>query len=395
MPDGVISNLGLTAGAGLYANTGIVANTALTTSISSYESTPLMANLLAAIGNASGISANTKVAMAQIGANVDGNYFPALGDAVPSNVALSAGNVVVLDPESGSPIGNVPAPSVMTQLLTANTATYLGNGNFRVFAQGFQTALGWISVTNQVINSLANASDYLGPTFTTMDDLITGDLAQVNLAFPAFAQDLTAAGVLIDLGNLDALGTPAALLQQISKQGNMINGTLPAVRDALLSAGLTDQDISDLVNDNRQGLLNPNGLTDNQFDRLQKLAYPALCTITGADLEDALTILAVTTPNINALCELLDPIKIFPNSFASLTLPTPSGPILIYDQDGSVNSDVEPVLNSGSVTPKGCNDLAKIVPPDQAAANRALQVALQQVKGIETLTLPQLAESLR
>lgn len=395
MPDGVVSNLGLTAGAGLYANTGIVANTALTTSISSYESTPLMANLLAAIDNASGITANTKVAMAQIGANVDGNYFPALGDAVPSNVALSAGNVTVFDPDSGSPIGNVPAPSIVTELLTANTATYLGNGNFRIFAQGFQTALGFISVTNQVINSLANASDYLGPTFTTMDDLISGDLAQVNLAFPAFAQDIEAAGVLIDLGNLDALGTPAALLQQISGAGNMVNGTLPALREALLDAGLTDQNIADLVSNNRQNIFNPNGLTDNQFDRLQKLAYPALCNIIGADLQDALNILGVTIPNIDALCELLDPVKIFPNSFISLTLPTPSGLILIYNQDGSINSDIEPVLNSGSVVPKGCDDLAKIIPRDQAVANRALQVALQQVKGIETLTLPQLAASLR
>jgi hypothetical protein len=91
----------------------------------------------------------------------------------------------------------------------------------------------------------------------------------------------------------------------------------------------------------------------------------------------------------------LNPVKIFPTSFSSLTLPTPNGPVLIYDTAGSVNSVIEPVLNSGSITPTGCDDLGKIIPTAQAAANRALQIAFQQIKGITDTTAPQLAAILQ
>jgi hypothetical protein len=91
----------------------------------------------------------------------------------------------------------------------------------------------------------------------------------------------------------------------------------------------------------------------------------------------------------------LNPVKMFPTSYSSLTLPTPNGPVLIYDTTGAVNSVIAPILNSGTLTPVGCDDLAKIIPPANAAANRALQVAFQQVKGINGTTAPQLAAILQ
>jgi hypothetical protein len=45
----------------------------------------------------------------------------------------------------------------------------------------------------------------------------------------------------------------------------------------------------------------------------------------------------------------------------------------------------------GIPAPSGCDELGKIIPPDQAVANKALQFELQQVAGITNLTLPQLA----
>jgi hypothetical protein len=95
------------------------------------------------------------------------------------------------------------------------------------------------------------------------------------------------------------------------------------------------------------------------------------------------------------MADLLNPVKLYPTSFSSLTLPTPNGPVLIYNTDGSVNSAIEPILNSGTVSPKGCDDLAKIVPSAQAQANRALQIAYQQVKGITGTTTQQLATILQ
>ena len=270
--------------------------------------------------------------------------------------------------------------------MLANANVYLGSGNYRVFAQAFQTALGYATVTNQVILSNCNSSDYLGPTFTTMDDLISADIGQVTLAYDALGLDLLATGNLISFDPIDLFGTPAGLLGAIAREGNMVNGTTPAVRDALLAQGLTDQDIANLVNDNRQDIFNPNGLTENQFDRLQKAAYPALCSVVGTDLADCLTILGVTTPNIMSLCDLLDPQKIFPTSYPALKL----NDVLIYNPDGTVA--VEKVLPE--LVPKGCENLAKIIPPDQAAANRALQISFSQINSINLISGAQLARIL-
>lgn len=373
MPDGVVSNLGLTAGAGFYANTGITANTGYANTISSYQSNDLIANLLYTIDKAAtdaglAVTAGTLANLQSIGASVAGNYCPALGDSVPSNVSVVTANVG------------------LSGLLTANANVYLGSGNFRVFAQAFQTALGFASVTNQVILSVCNSTDYLGPTFTTMDELISGNIATVTLAYDAFGADLLATGRLLSFDPLDLLGTPAGLLRAIARAGNMVNGTTPAIRNALIAQGLTDADIADLVNDNRESLFNPNGLTETQFDRLQKQAYPGLCEVVAADLTDSLTILEVTTPNITALCQLLDPKKIFPTSYPALKI----NDVLIYNADGSVNETaVLPEL-----VPSGCENLAKILPPDQAAATRALQVAFSQINSITLIDGAQLARIL-
>jgi len=92
---------------------------------------------------------------------------------------------------------------------------------------------------------------------------------------------------------------------------------------------------------------------------------------------------------------LLNPVKLFPTSFSSLTLPTPDGPVLIYDTTGAINSVIVPILNSGSVSPTGCDELAKIIPQANAAASRALQIAFQQIKGITGSTTQQLAAILQ
>jgi hypothetical protein len=355
----------------------------LANTIAAYSSV-LTGNLLTTISAAAsnvslGISAGTLANLKTLGANVAGNYCPALGDSVPSNVTLTVGN------------------TGYTGSITNSANTYLGGGDFGKFAQAFGAAQGYISLTNNIILSAANANgtDYLGPTFSNMNNLITADIAKINLAFPAFGADLAATGDLIALDNVAEFGTPAALLQQLSKKGNMLNGTTPCVTVALKAQGLNDQNISDLVNNNVQSLFNPGGLTRNQFDRLQKAAYPALCNVTGDCLTEVLSILNCTTPNITQMCQLLNPVKIFPTSYSSLTLPTPDGPVLIYDDAGAVNSVITPILNSGSVTPTGCDELAKIIPAANAAANRALQIGLQQIKGISGTTVPQLAAILQ
>jgi len=384
MAESTATPLQLTAGVGFYSGNAITANTQLANSIAAYNSLAPIANLIYTIGQATsnvslGISAGTIANLKTLGANVAGNYCPALGDSVPSNVSWAVGN------------------AGYATTISTSASTYLGGGDFGKFAQAFGAAQGYISLTNNIINSAVNANsdDYLGPTFTNMNNLITGDIAQVNLAFPAFGADLANIGCAIKFTRLERIGTPAGLLQNLAECGNMLNGSTPCVTAALKSEGLTDQDISDLVNNNVQSLYNQNGLTQNQFDTLQKLAYPALLNVTGDCLTDVLSILDTTTPGILTMADLLNPVKLFPTSFSSLTLPTPNGPLLIYDTTGAVNSVIAPTLNSGAITPTGCDELAKIIPQANAAASRALQIAFQQVKGITGTTTQQLAAILQ
>jgi hypothetical protein len=386
-----ISPLSLEAGAGLLNNTGIRLGTALTANVTAYESTTLVSKLLTiqTLAATANITAPTLTSLQTMGAST----VPALGDSVPT--AYQNTNYPV-PPPGGTP-KLIPANSaVLFSGIVRNVgATYLGNGDLGKFAQAYFSSSGYISLINPVILSAANANKYLGPTFTGMDNLITGDLAQVNLAFPAFGEDLAALGFVLNLANIDSvespIGSPAALLQALSKAGNMPTGTTPAVRDALNAAGVTDQEITDLVTNNVYSLFNPTGMTEPEFNALQKRAYPALCNVTGADLQDVLDILDCTTPNITQMCELLNPVKIFPNSFLSLTLPTPNGNKLVYSPSGSVNGDIEAIVNSGTLAPVGCDELAKIVPPANAVGSKSLQIALQQVKNIANLTAPQLA----
>jgi hypothetical protein len=384
MTQSVATPLQLWAGVGMYAGNAITANTALANNIAAYNALVPVANLIYTIGLATsnanlGITAGTIANLKSIGANVSGNYCPALGDSVPSNVSWTVGNA-----------------GYATSITTA-ASTYLGGGDFGKFAQAFGAAQGYISLTNGIINSAVNVNsdDYLGPTFISMNDTISGDVAKVNLAFPAFGADLANIGCAVKFTRVDRIGTPASLLQNLAECGNMINGSTPCVTTALQRQGLSDQNIADLVNNNVQSLFNPNGLTQNQFDVLQRLAYPALLSVTGDCLTQVLEILDCTTPNIATMADLLNPVKLYPTSFSSLTLPTPDGSVLIYNTDGSVNSAIEQILNSGTVSPKGCDDLAKIMPSAQAQANRALQIAYQQVKGIRGSTTQQLATILQ
>jgi hypothetical protein len=373
MATGLLTPLQLTSGAGLLQNTGISVNSEFLDKINEYENISFIANLLTtlSLSSAAGLSSATIASLRTLGSVA----CPALGDSIPNGFAG---------------VAPIPAPSNagFVSIFPPIGARYLGNGDIGKFAQAFAAAQGFVGQVNQFIISAANANEYLGPTFTNLNDMITGDLTKVTLALPALGEDLEELGFLIDLSNIIHLGEPAALLQQLSARGNMGNSTLPCVKVALQMAGLTDSEIVDLISNNRESLFNSNGLTTNQFDRLQKKAYQGMNMVGGDCLAEVLTILDVTTPNINDMADLLDPVKILPNSYDSLKFDDQ----LIYGPDGSVNSAISQELNATTVT--GCDELGKIIPPSQAVANKALQYQLQQVSGITNLTLPQLASIL-
>lgn len=315
--------LQLIALAGIKQNQGIGVSTALTTQISSWDAQTWVAQLHQAItlggtpanvpfpGNVAPLANSTLNVMYTIGSTT----CPAFGDAVPANVT----NITV----------GYANPGVTGFILNQANAVINAN-DLSKFCQAFSSATGYVAITNEVINTSQNSATYLGPTFTGMDSLTTGDVSNMSLALPAFGADLLKLGKLINLQNLGNLGSPAALLYQLFSQG----GVVPDLQSALLNQGIPQAELDRLGDPNY-----------DMADSYQKLAYQAMTRITGSTLEQCLAILDVTTANINTMADLLNPVKIFPTSFYTLTTATTVGVRGIYkDTSGTVNSNLEQQL---------------------------------------------------
>ena len=363
---GQLSPLQLTGGVGLLNNTVLQANSDFSAAADTYEGLSFISDLLATISSAetANISESNLNSLRTLGKST----CPALGDSIPAEF------------EDQEPF-TAGAPNGFVALVSAVGSGYAGSGDSAKFAQAFAAAQGYASLVNQFILAAVDANEYLGPTFSGLDNMVTRDFAKISTDLPALGGDLANLGFLISLPAVNQLGEPAALLEQLSAVGNMGNGTLPCVDVALRSVGLSTQDIIDLISNNRASLFNPNGLSANQFDRLQQKAYQGFTLVGGDCLDQVKAVLGVNVP-VDDMADLLDPAKILPNSY--LTLLYQGNPI--YGPNGILIPDISPIP-----APSGCDELGKIIPPDQAVANKAIQFGLQQVSGITNLTLPQLA----
>lgn len=370
MAQGILTPLQLTAASALLANTGIdPLPAALTTAVASFNAGSPIPNFLTAVANytaASFANATTLSSLLTIG----NTNIPALGDSIPAAFTN-------LTPVSTTPAG-------FSGLIQQTGNNYLGNSDVGRFSQGFMAVQGYINTTNQYINSAVNAQTYLGPTFTNMDTLTTNSINDVNPEFGNFATDLTNQGNLTNLNDLRMYGTPAGLLRQLAAEGNMVGGVFGPVQTPLLAAGLSTNNIQTL-------LTGADTVSDNEYLRLQQLAYQGMTNVTGTDLDQVLSILEVTTPNITSMADLLDQTKIFPNSYTTLQTPSPVGPVPVYGPDGSVNMNLADNVSAYLAAPNGCEDLGKVIPPAQAVSNKAVQVAFEQITNITNTTLPALA----
>lgn len=298
-------------------------------------------------------------------------------------------------PAAADQLLQVVSPSGLSGLVLQTVARYLGTDSITQFAQNFMAVSGYISIANDFITSAANAQNYLGAAYSGMNDLITGDITRVSSDLSSLAQDLHRQGQLWNPANLELYGTPAGLLQQINHVSGIQNRTLPGLESRMLALGMTASDIADLVNNRRQSLFNPDGLSDNQFDTLQKTAYAAMAQAEPAEVELVKNLLDITTPGITRMTDLLDPRLVFPTSYPSLTTQSPTGPVPIYDATGHVASNIRPTVSAYLPTQSGCDELGKIIPPDQAVANKAIQVSLAQIPNIASLDLPTLASAIQ
>ena len=365
-----LTPLQLIAGAGLANNTALAVSSELLLATDVYRSTTLIAPFAATLANSQSPSTLGPGGSYSELLLLTANTCPPLSDSTP---AASANTLGILLANSAS-AGNTN--NGFTSLIPAFGNIYLGSGDNSIFVQVFTAADGYVNSTNSYILTVNNSNTYLGSSFTTMNSLITGDLDQVNLAFSAFGNDLKNLGLTIALDNLDNMGSPLALLQQLAA----VAGLTPRLLQEL-----------DILNINPDVVLNPPVLLAPLL-LLEKVLYKVFVGITGNDLSEILQLLEVTTPEIQTLADLLNPVKIFPQSFFSLTVRTVDGLRGIYlDQTGSVNNkliDSVPIY-----VQEKYQLLSQAIPPDQALANQCIRVALQQIKNIFNLSLPVLAES--
>jgi hypothetical protein len=312
---GTLSSVNLIAGAGILGNVGgvaIGANADLTSNISSYTSVAVV-NQFAAIANTGYISVN-----------VVANTFPALTNAIPTAYQSTLGN------------------ATMTGTINTQSGNILGGGDLGKFEQVFNASGGYQQQANQFIKSTLNATDPNVVTgFTSQDNTITGGFSDVTQAFAAFGADVAQLGVLIDLNNLNNLGSPAALLEQVANLGN----PTPGLTTALLDAGIT-QDAIDNIG------------TTVFSPAEEKLIYQAMTTVTGNELTQILKLLRVTTAGIVNMADLLNPYKLFLRSYITLTAPTANGLRGIYvDTAGSVNTQLATTLPASVLAPLEGNPL--------------------------------------
>jgi hypothetical protein len=160
--------------------------------------------------------------------------------------------------------------------------------------------------------------------------MITGSISAVNLATGPFGTDLANLGRLINLANLNNFGSPLALVQQLYA----ISGIIPTLSRSFVAEGISQEVV-----------LNLNNPTVTVIDSTQRLMYQAMTKVTGNELTQILTVLGVTTAGIETMSDLLNPLKLFPNSYQSLTAPTANGPVAIYiNSVGSVNTQLIQLL---------------------------------------------------
>jgi len=315
MATGTLSSVNLIAGAGILGNVGgypIAANTNLTTAISSYTSTTVVARFLAIAESG------------YVDQNIVANTFPALTDAVPTMYQSNVGNA-----------------TLTSTVVTVNNQI-LGNSDIGKFEQVFSAAQSFVSQTNQLIKTTLNANSATNTTgYTSQDNLSTGGISSISQAFAAFGADLAQLGFSIDLNNLNNLGNPAALLQQLAT----VSSTTPALNTALLNAGIPESAAAD-----------PQSVTFSS--QQQRLIYIAMTQITGTDLQQILSLLRVTTAGLTTMADLLNPVKMFPRSYNTLTAPTANGLRGIYiNSSGTVNTRLETELPASVLVPLTGNPL--------------------------------------
>lgn len=220
---------------------------------------------------------------------------------------------------------------------------------YKDYLSAFMAASSFVENSNKTIMSMTNSQDFLDGTYSNMNDLISGDITGINLATSVFGRDLITSGKAINLSKISTFGLPSNLLATL-QQYNCITKDVSL---AILASGLQLDELNQLLS-------NINSATKEQERRL----YGAFNLIVGDSLNDVLVTLNCKTRGVESLADLLNPQKLFPNSYQTLTVPVynttraPTNSKTYYPiySNGSTNGNLNSPLvvdQIGTQTPTG------------------------------------------
>ena len=371
---------------GLTSSVNMSTMTSLTSSISSL---PNMSALTSTVSNITGgLPAGLQSSFSNMASGLGDNAFSAgfdvfSGDAL--NVMGAASGI-----SSVLPTGLTDAAKTMGGSVSG--ANILGDAS--KFGSILGAAEGFVGSSNQMISAATNAAgSFAGGTFPGMDAISTGGLTGITNALPEFGVDLGSLGSTIDFASISDLGSPGQLLKNMDLAGSLgpmydkvsnikidprlagsLGGNLSSVTNAIANktGGLSIGDLGISSSDIAQlGPALPNNIQGQIFNAFSDLSTTQVGDVKG--------ILKNTQASITNGADLMNPQKLFPTSFSTLTSPLRTASVgdrAIYTASGAVNSEFDSL---GA-------PLAGALPNDLAVANGALARSFGQVKGIESTT---------
>jgi len=221
---------------------------------------------------------------------------------------------------------------------TLEIGDQINPAGYRDFLQSFNSAAGFISYSNSAILSVDNSKTFLDGTYSNMNDLMSADITGISLATKAFGQDLIAMGKVLDLEKIATFGLPSNLLRTLLRY----NALTQNISLAIIATGINTNELGEILGNIKQPTI----------EQEQKL-YAAFFLTVGDSLTEALIPLNCKTQGLESLADLLNPKKMFPNSYESLTVPVyntteqPTNSKTYYPI--YVNGSVNPNLNSPNV----------------------------------------------
>ena len=375
---------------GLTGDVSMASFTSNQAAFQSLSSSTTLTNTLSKVGT---LPTSLQTTFTNMSSGLGDNVFSA-GFDVFSGDALS-----VMAPASG--LANV-LPGGLTEAANVMGGSVSGSdiiGNAKKFGSVLGSADGFVGSANQMIAAATNsASSFAGGTFPGMDGIMSGNLTGITNALPDFGADLGSLGSTINFESISSLGSPGQLLQNMDLAGNLgpmydkvaeisvdpriatsLGGDLSTITNAI-NSGTSGLSIGSLgVDINKVAEIGP-ALPSN----IQSQLFDSFDSLSTTELGDVKGILGNTQAAITKGGDLMNPQKLFPTSFSTLTAPLRTASVgdrAIYTADGAVNEEFASLGKS----------LSGSLPDDLAVANGALARSFGQIKGIDGTTANLLA----